>query len=1011
MKTVLRYAFSILAAIAVISSCDKTQPEEHNGQETQTPVFPTTTINETVKAGASVDLHFEANLKWKIEISGEGKGNMFWLDDEGMKATSISNDKTGPQVVTIVFSEDEEFDKNRVCDVTLTMGGESKKIATYTRLSLSRTFEVYAGVVDEFGFKKISGAYEYGEETVTTAELTTFEGNTTYVLPLKVVTNYAWNLVLPSWASSETLQGTAGVTELFLEAVLSDDVAAGAKENLRFVDVSNTAQAFELELSLPDFGERVEINFGTTLEFDSAGLVKNLNDSFIEIPAFFELLSTPATTVKVVDWNEEGQYYGTTFSQWVEMTKERYDDYTEEDALAKFTVEFRVPANETYDDRYADVFVLPASVAEVALDDWFDPNTGNLKEEFSAYIVGRIYQVGLDRDYITLSENEEDVYEAELAKYTEEPWWGSFMMTDNLFELVYKNEYSDAVLVFDEPFASFKYFDYDFVEVEEADVENFWLQLNCFASNQKGRVTMYPELFNRDDAEFPESFIVFYDEDENEIGVLACRYTSKTSVITGDVLALESGEAELIKLDDESEMKMFLASEFGNMGVLDVYQLSTSDKQVVFTSQVEAWNHRILTAVPPMTDWEDAPFAFENQASVFGIFMGENVTEPVESIILLQAPGADGETLLNFVAIHYIYTPEEGDVTPDDPEIPEDPETPDDPDTPVTPEDPSDPETPEDPSDPETPEDPSDPETPENPSDPETPEDPSDPEIPEDPSDPETPDTPVTPEEPSDPETPEEPEVPVGPEIDETGTKVYSIGAGSGELIKYGTGSTKYHALKSKYGITEVYHLTSGDKKVYLSGNSEISDIYFIDIDSLEPVSQGSEITCEGSDKGFNVYFRTTSAADALLLVEGSEGYFAAVYLTFDPTMEIDSPFAFVNPSSVAGKATLGKYTGEYLDAILAEFGGQGFDSIDARYVYELKYTSTSVKAQITIPSTPANDGAAWNNYPISSSYWLTGKVSGQKMTVTMKKSGQTDWFVFATAEGNWSWILVCTCE
>ena len=180
---------------------------------------------------------------------------------------------------------------------------------------------------------------------------------------------------------------------------------------------------------------------------------------------------------------------------------------------------------------------------------------------------------------------------------------------------------------------------------------------------------------------------------------------------------------------------------------------------------------------------------------------------------------------------------------------------------------------------------------------------------------------------------------------------------------------------------------------MYLSGNSEISDIYFLDIDSLEPVSQGSEITCEGSDKGFNVYFRTTSAADALLLVEGSEGYFAAVYLTFDPTMEIDSPFAFVNPSSVAGKATLGKYTGEYLDAILAEFGGQGFDSIDARYVYELKYTST------------------WNNYPISSSYWLTGKVSGQKMTVTMKKSGQTDWFVFATAEGNWSWILVCTCE
>ena len=82
------------------------------------------------------------------------------------------------------------------------------------------------------------------------------------------------------------------------------------------------------------------------------------------------------------------------------MTIARYDDYTEEDILAKYTVEFRVAPNETYEAKYADVFVLPASVAGTDLDDWFDPATGNLKSEFEAYIVGRLSQPGLGKSNI-----------------------------------------------------------------------------------------------------------------------------------------------------------------------------------------------------------------------------------------------------------------------------------------------------------------------------------------------------------------------------------------------------------------------------------------------------------------------------------------------------------------------------------------------------------------------------------------------------------------------------------
>ena len=922
MKTnMLRYAFSLLAVLAAVVSCGEKQPEGGQDKpESAKPVFPTTIVNETVTAGQSVNLTFNANLEWKVEISGDGKGNIFWLDDAGKKATSISSKKTGSQTVTVVFSENEEFDKNRVCEVTLSMGGESKKIATYTRPSLGRTFEVYAGIPGEFEFNKVSGAYAYTEAVVSQASLATFPGDVTYVLPLKVVTNYSWQLIPPSWISCETMTGEAGTTEIVIEADLSADIADGAVEKLRFADASNPSAAFEVDLTMPAFRDRIELMMGTTFNFDVNGLVENVNGTFIEIPAFFELLSTPEAQVKVVDWDEKGQYHGTAFSEWVQVTRELYDDFSETDQLAKYTVEFRVPANETYDDKYADVFVIPASKASVKFDEWFDPDTGSLKEEFTSYIVGRISQAGIERDYITLSDTDE-VFEAELAKYTEAQWWADDLNTENLFELVYKNEHSDAVLVFDEPFASFKYFDYDFVEVPEEDVEDFWLSFAGFSSNEKGRVTIYPERFTRTDAEFPESFIVFYDEEGNVLGALSCRYANQSSVVTGDVIAMKSGNAELITLGEDSDMKNYLSSEYGNMGKLDVYQLATSDRNITFTSKIEAYDHKILNAASsaPFPEYTDAPFAFDNMADTFGLSMRDDVNEKVEAVILLKAPGADGVTLLNFVAIHYIYTPSEGG---DEPENPGDGGQ--------------------------------------------------------------------------------------DSEFDHKSPMIYSIGAGSGELLKYSAISERYKAVYEKYGVEEVYLLTTGDRHVFITGSESLNDLSQLDPVTLEASSGTDKIVFEGSDNGFNVYFKGTENAEALVLTEGTDGYTAAIFVVYDFSIGIPSPFKFTNPSEVEGLATLARCEGDRLAEALTMFETNA--NFDERNIYELKYSDTSVVAEITVPSAPAF-GAAWGNESSSKQYWLTHKMSGSKMTVTMKQSGLTDYFVFRTTDGNWAWVLVCTCE
>ena len=191
-----KYVASLLIGIAAFASCDT--PSEND--KTVEPVFPESVVNKTVAAGQSVELSIAPNLDWEVTVSGEGAGNIFWIEDDGMKATKISG-KAGSVVFTVTFSDDKEFDVNRVCDVTLTMGKQSKKIATITRPSLGRTFEIKTAIAGDVDFTDDFVAAE-------AATLVTFPGVATYSIPVKVVTNYAWSIALPEWLKATPIGET-----------------------------------------------------------------------------------------------------------------------------------------------------------------------------------------------------------------------------------------------------------------------------------------------------------------------------------------------------------------------------------------------------------------------------------------------------------------------------------------------------------------------------------------------------------------------------------------------------------------------------------------------------------------------------------------------------------------------------------------------------------------------------------------------------------------------------------
>lgn len=654
---IFKYAVAVLVSIAAFASCSEPAPVV----QTPDPVFPETVVNKTVAAGESVTLSIAPNLDWEVSVSGEGSGNMFWLDDDGMKATKISG-KAGSVVLTVTFSEDEEFDVNRVCDVTLAMGGKSKKIATITRPSLGRTFELYAGVAGEGGFTE-----EFGSEKVTAAELVTFTGVSTYTLPVRVVTNYAWNISLPSWlkataiadASKEVNSGEPGTTELLLTAQLTEEVMTGAEGTVKFIDSNNTSAANELAVTLPDFSSRFEYEINS-MEFNIEGHVLMPNGSFAEGTAVAYILAAKGVTVKALEW--KGECHDTKYADWVTVEYGQYDE--NQGVLQYIDVMIGVNANPA-EERYADLFIFPVSMGDVKAEDICDINdpASGIKPEYQAYNVGRLVQAGQVPPYIIPISSEELRNEVGVYFSTLEPkaednilQW-DFETAATYHKITYTDEFSadEASFYCSKPYASVKLFsDEDYpvglFSKEIVDEETNWISFAGFGENQKGRFNMnfVPEAPTHTAA-------VFYDAAGKILSAVLVEYNPAST--GGDEQTCEykvtTGAGEVVRMDPESELYMAISS---NLNVTDVYQLITNDKMVYVQGATDYWD---VLQLDPATlgTLSGSPLSFEGASPNFYIYTGSGSSR-AEAIYVIKKLGADGESLINHAAIHVIYDPQ-----------------------------------------------------------------------------------------------------------------------------------------------------------------------------------------------------------------------------------------------------------------------------------------------------------------------------------------------------------------
>lgn len=610
-----------------------------------TPNFPENVITKLMKAGETLPIEFDANMDWTLKVSGEGAGSYFGIFDEGLLETSVSGG-AGQQTVIVGFTEDVDFDVDRVCIVTLEMGGMSKEIANLTKIRGNRVLELYVAELDDFGFKQSGRAYVYGSEPVSELTLHTFPGQDTYSLPVKVVANFNWMLNTNStFVNASVTESSAEETELLLTLTTDESLAAGETIALDFLTSAEAdAAKYSVNLSVPAFGDRMEIDCASTLYFNAEGQLKMPVGSFADQPAICYVLAAKGARVRALEWNEVKGWYETSYAAWVHADMPFAADGA---YIQPVTAQITVDAN-TDVQRYADIMILPASLANLSADELCNGEGTAIKPEYEQYLAGRLTQEGKTADFVSFDEAIVETYKATLEKNAAGTDWmkGQFG-TDEIYTLTYTDAYSECALAFASAVASFELYDYDCDPLNTSAAETFWLEVNVFQQGMKGRVYMYPDAYVASMGEKPESFILLKDADGNPLALLDCVYDASGSSEGGDMFSIVNGDGTVEKLTSGD----YYEGICGNFSVSEVYDITVSSAATIIKSLTTPSAFNIYNMELNLI--KDGSLSIEGYtANEFYVFVGEKITEKTSWIVV----GKD-QNNVNYAAFIYTYDP------------------------------------------------------------------------------------------------------------------------------------------------------------------------------------------------------------------------------------------------------------------------------------------------------------------------------------------------------------------
>lgn len=257
-NTILHWTSVLLASSALLFAACSSDDDTNDGSTT-TPVFPNLASLNIPVGETSCEISFTPNMDWTISIPTDAETvKWFELRDGEIKGTSFSGKASlTPITITVETTTQENFDETPVCEVSLTMGGQTQVIAKITRQNNIREFDLYLSKYDSEEDDFIM-PYEYEETPLakfdgTEAPESAPEGSPLFKWPIRIAgymqvikssSNFNWYVSAPEWITvgePTAIEDEAGSNQIFVNVnfdKLSEEQLDGAVALLDFYDAN-----------------------------------------------------------------------------------------------------------------------------------------------------------------------------------------------------------------------------------------------------------------------------------------------------------------------------------------------------------------------------------------------------------------------------------------------------------------------------------------------------------------------------------------------------------------------------------------------------------------------------------------------------------------------------------------------------------------------------------------------------------------------------------------------------
>lgn len=426
MKNKILYWTSVLLASSalILSGC---KSEDDSVDTSITPAFPEL-LQATIPAGEnSCAVTFTPNMDWSASIpTDEVTSRWFTLRYDPFEGVSVSGKaSTEPVTLYVESISTGTFDENPVCEVSLTMNGQTKVIAQITRGNKAREFELYASeynttddsttddftipyVYPETALKKYSGPDQDSGDIV---ELKWPFRVSSFMYVFKAKGNFNWliskpeGLEISSMAIADdpgsyqiTVTGDFSATNLDTHTAVIDFYDRSIN---RDEDPGNNAHN-RYCLRIPGFRDIVRhplANTNATFTFNNEG--KYISNSLGNETISDNLSTTVSSTEGLAFYvAEEIEHVGYVFKQGMAQWVTIADTWNSklEDVFQEHQYTVTVAPNETGAARTAKLIALPKSLADKLQDDPFNMLEGmtDFKAEYKPYVYATIEQSGPD---------------------------------------------------------------------------------------------------------------------------------------------------------------------------------------------------------------------------------------------------------------------------------------------------------------------------------------------------------------------------------------------------------------------------------------------------------------------------------------------------------------------------------------------------------------------------------------------------------------------------------------